>query len=89
MVVLSESPGGGERRSPDLYRFKLGASAGFEATQEDSQGTPRLAAICQVSTDTCDGTGSQGVVRVWQAESHRPNRPKFGDVKKGLYTSQE
>lgn len=49
-----------------------------EATQQTSQGTPRLAGPGQVFVDLCGEVVSQGIVRVRPAEFIRP---RFSFVK--------
>ena len=75
--ILGELPGRGEWCSPDLYIFKLGASAGSEATQQIPQGIPSLASTCLVFAYLGGGVGSQGVIKVRPAEFMRPKQTKI------------
>ena len=47
-----------------LYRFKVGASAGTEQTQQKSQGTLRPATTCLGPGDLYNGLRSEGVIRM-------------------------
>ena len=60
-----------------IDRFKRGASAGSEATQQMSQGISSVAATWQVPADLCGGAGSQGVIRVRPAKFIRPKWTKI------------
>ena len=74
--------------SPDLYRFKLSASAGSEGTPKTSQGISSLAAICQVPTYLCGRVEFQGVIRLQPEEFIRPEQTNIDHEKERVCTNQ-
>lgn len=60
-----------------LYRFKLGAGAGSESTQQKPQATGGVAATYLVPSELCGGTRPQGVVMVRPVVFISPKQTKI------------
>lgn len=75
--ILSESPGRGKWCSPDLFRIKLSASAGFEVTQQISKDVPSLPAIHWVLVHLRGGVRSHGVIRERPAKFIKSKQTKI------------
>lgn len=59
-----------------LIQIHLGITAGPEATEQQSQGTPRWAATSYVPTVLCRRGESRGFIRVWPAMFITPTHTK-------------